>query len=246
MSIGIDAVIVVGFLILTLVVGLGHGKSVKGIKDYALGGRNFSTAALVATITATYASGSGFFITLSRTYSDGFGYLFASIGLGVAFLTTAYVLVPRMGEFLGKISIAEAMGDLYGTKVRFITAIAGMIGSAGLIAVQFKAFGSIFSYFMNIPATFAIIISGVIATIYSAFGGIRAVTFTDILQFFAFGVIIPLLGFIIWSHLYYGGYSIEAAMTDSKFDLNVLFDTSSLIITICCGRKSAINSYDYF
>jgi Na+/proline symporter/signal transduction histidine kinase len=227
MNLGIDAVIVVGFLILTLVVGLGHGKSVKGIKDYALGGRNFSTAALVATIAATYASGSMFFTLLSKTYAEGFFYMFAFVGTGISLLLTSFILVPRMGEFLGKISIAEAMGELYGNKVRLITAIAGTVGSAGFIAVQFKASGSVFAYFMGVPAEVAIIIAGVIATIYSAFGGIRAVTFTDILQFFAFGVIIPLLGFIIWSQFYHGGYSLEAALSEPKFNLELLFDSSN-------------------
>ena len=87
MNFNIDIAIVIGFLILTLVVGLGHGQKVKNIKDYALGGRNFSTGALVATIVATYASGSGFFVTLSKTYSDGFYYMFASAGIGVSLPT---------------------------------------------------------------------------------------------------------------------------------------------------------------
>ena len=110
MNFDINIAIVISFLILTLAVGLVHGQKVKNIKDYALGGRNFSTGALVATIVATYASGSGFFITLSKTYSDGFYYLFASIGTGISLLITSLILVPRMGEFLGKVSIAEAMG----------------------------------------------------------------------------------------------------------------------------------------
>ncbi len=222
-----DIAIVVTFLIITLIVGLGHGKKVKSIKDYALGGRNFSTAALVATIVATWASGSGFFVTLSKTYSDGFYYMFASIGIGISFLITSLVLVPRMGEFLGKTSIAEAMGDLYGSKVRMITAITGTIGAAGSIAVQFKVFGGVFSYFMDMPASFAIIASGAIATLYSSFGGIRAVTFTDVLQFFAFGVIIPLLGFLIWNQFYYNGYSVEAALANPKFDMSVLFNSAN-------------------
>lgn len=120
-----DTSLVIGFLILTLTIGLGHGQKVKTIKDYALGGRNFSTAALVATIVATWASSSGFFVTLSKTYSDGFYYILARCGIGVYFLIIAFLLVPRMGEFLGKTSISEAMGDLYGQKVRVITAIAG-------------------------------------------------------------------------------------------------------------------------
>ena len=223
MNFDIDIAIVVGFLILTLVVGLGHGQKVKTIKDYALGGRNFSTAALVATIVATWASGSGFFVTLSKTYSDGFYYMFASSGMGISFFILSFWLIPRMGEFLGKTSIAEALGDLYGDKVRFITAIAGTIGAAGSIAVQFKVFGGIFSYFLSIPGHLAIIVAGVIVTIYSAFGGIRAVTFTDILQFFAFGFIIPLVGFLIWGTFYNEGLTISAATTDSKFNLIEIF-----------------------
>ncbi|HJK86556.1 MAG TPA: ATP-binding protein [Candidatus Megaira endosymbiont of Nemacystus decipiens] len=227
MMLNVDNAIVFAFLILTLVVGLGHGQNVKTVKDYALGGRSFSTAALVATIVATYASGSGFFINLSKTYSDGFYYLFASVGLGMSFFITAFILAPRMGEFLGKVSIAEAMGSFYGKKVQFVTGVAAAIGAAGIIAVQFKAFGNVVSYFMNISPVYAIIVSGAIATIYSAFGGIRAVTFTDILQGFSFGVIIPLLGFAVWSQFYHGGYSVSEALLQPKFNVDILFDVSN-------------------
>jgi Na+/proline symporter/signal transduction histidine kinase len=223
----IDIFIVIIFLILTLVVGLGHGQNVKSIKDYALGGRNFSTGALVATIVATYASGSLFFSALAKTYIEGLFYSFATIGISVSMLISSFVLIPRMGEFLGKISIAEAMGDLYGDKVRLITAIAGTIGSAGSIAVQFKVFGNVVSYFIGIPSTIAIIISGTIATTYSAFGGVKSVTFTDILQGFAFGVIIPLLGFVMWSEFYHTEHTITSALSDQKFSLDFLFDISS-------------------
>jgi Na+/proline symporter/signal transduction histidine kinase len=222
----VDIAIVITFLILTLAVGLGHGKYVKNIKDYALGGRNFSTAALVATIVATYASGSGFFVTLSKTYSGGFYYVLARFGLGAYFLIVSLILIPRMAEFLGKISIAEAMGDLYGQRVRVITAIAGTIGGIGAIAVQFKVFGSLFAYFFHFPSYIAIIGAGLITTIYSAFGGIRAVTFTDILQFFAFGAIIPLVGFVIWNSFYYEGLTLSQAVNNPKFNFYSIFSST--------------------
>lgn len=219
----IDIAIVIGFLILTLVVGLGHGQKVKTIKDYALGDRNFSTAALVATIVATWVSGSGFVVALSKTYTDGLNYKFAATGFAVAFLIISFFLIPRMGEFLGKVSIAEAMGDLYGSKVSLVIAIAGTIGAVGTIAVQFKVFGSIFSYFFSFPNFIAIIVAGTIATMYSAFGGIKSVTFTDILQFFAFGCVFPLVGFLIWNQFFYEGYSLSRAAADPKFNLNFIF-----------------------
>ncbi|MGC0371756.1 MAG: hypothetical protein DGJ47_000456 [Rickettsiaceae bacterium] len=225
-TIGLDAVIIVLFLMLTLIVGMGHGHKVKTIKDYALGGRNFSTGALIATIVATSASGSGFMVTLSKTYSGGFQYLFASIGMSISLVLVAYVCVPRMGEFLGKVSIAEAMGDLYGKNIRIITAIAGSLGASGIVAVQFKVFGNILSNFMHIPSYIAIITAGGIATIYSAFGGIRAVTFTDVLQFFAFGIVIPLISFVIWNQFYSEGYEIGKELLDPRYNINDIANSS--------------------
>ena len=41
----IDVAIIVGFFVVTLIVGLSHGQRIKNIRDYALGNRNFSTSA---------------------------------------------------------------------------------------------------------------------------------------------------------------------------------------------------------
>ncbi|MCP5369522.1 MAG: sodium:solute symporter family protein [Rickettsiaceae bacterium] len=227
MNFDLDIAIVIAFLLLTIFVGMGHGKKVKTLEDYALGQRNFTTAALIATIVATYASGSGFITTLNRTYNDGAQYILASIGIGFSLWILAFFLVPRMTEFLGKVSIASAMGDLYGQKVRVITAATATFGAVGSIAVQFKVLGSVISYFWQIPASITIIVAGMIATIYSAFGGIRAVTFTDVLQFFAFGIILPLLSFVIWNDFYEGGYSVVTALSEPRYDLSLILSADN-------------------
>lgn len=171
----LDISIVIVFLIVTLVLGIVNSKKIKTIQDYALGGRNFSTGALVATIVATIvattASASGFFTDLNSTYTDGLFYIIPGLCFSVSLLIIAYVFVPRMGEFLGNNSVAEVMGNIYGKEARIITAIAGTIAAVGSIAVQFKAFGNITAYFTSISSTEAIIISGIIVTIYSSVGG---------------------------------------------------------------------------
>ncbi|PCJ29434.1 MAG: hypothetical protein COA94_01535 [Rickettsiales bacterium] len=53
-EVGVDMAIVVVFLLINLGVGLYYGQGVKNIKDYALGGRNFSTATLTATVIASW------------------------------------------------------------------------------------------------------------------------------------------------------------------------------------------------
>ena len=53
----IDIAIVIGYLLITLVIGIraGMGKNVnKTMKDYALGNRSFTTIALTSTLVASW------------------------------------------------------------------------------------------------------------------------------------------------------------------------------------------------
>ncbi len=223
----IDIVIIAVFLTMTFIIGIGSGSKIKTIRDYALGGRNFSTGALVATIVATFVSSSGFFIDLNGTYTDGLFYIVSALCFALSLLTIAYLFVPRMGEFLGKISVAEVMGNLYGKEARIITAIGGTIGAVGGVAVQFKAFGSVAAYFAGISPTESIIYTGILVTIYSAFGGIRAVTKTDILQFFTFGFVLPMIAITMWNQMYYDHQSVSQFSYSSNFQLSELVNTDN-------------------
>jgi Na+/proline symporter/signal transduction histidine kinase len=201
MQFNIDTVVFIVFLTLNLVVGLYYGRGVKNIKDYSLGNRNFSTGALVSTIVATWIGGDYLFITIAEVYTTGLHYAIGCLGMVVCLFLNAYVFVPKMSEFLGSISVASAMGDLYGKHVRLISAIGGAIASAGFIAVQFKVFGYILNDFLGLSGNYPIFLAASVVTLYSSVGGIRSVTFTDVIQFFTFGVLIPVLGIVIWNDL---------------------------------------------
>lgn len=219
-----DIAIFVVFLAINLFVGLSYGRNVKTIKDYALGGRNFSTAALVSTIVATFITGSGFFVNLSNAYSDGIIYVIASSCYAIGFFITAFFLIPKMAEFMGAISVAEVMGNLYGKHVRLITAISAILWNVGGIAVQFKVFGNLFNYFLGISSTYAIIIASTIVILYSAFGGIKAVTYTDVIQFFTFGFVIPTIAIVIWDRFHSTGLTIADAINNPLFDYHRLIN----------------------
>jgi Na+/proline symporter len=57
----VDHIIFFAFLILNIILGLKSSKNITSITQYAIGDRNFSTGAIVATIVATWIGG-GFFI----------------------------------------------------------------------------------------------------------------------------------------------------------------------------------------
>ena len=217
----IDTIIFLSFLVANLFVGLYFGRKVTTIKDYAVGKRDFNTMALVATIVATWVGGGMFSNVLQKTYTDGLKFFISDISNCLSFIF-CYFLAPRMGEFLGSTSVAFSMGNLYGKKVRTITSIAGLFVSIGFISIQFKVFGSLIGYFFQLPVNTAIIISGIVVIIYSCFGGIRSVTFTDVLQFFTFSAFIPILGFTIWS---YTSYGFKDIISDNKLiNYNSVFE----------------------
>ena len=109
MSFDIDSGIFIAFLVVTLVAGLFSSRGTKNIQEYAVGDRRFSTATIVATIIATWIGGEFFYVNLAESYTNGLNHIWVAVlGDFFAILIVGTVLAPRMGEFLGKLSIAEA------------------------------------------------------------------------------------------------------------------------------------------
>ena len=216
----LDIFIVVAFCVLTLWSGFGHGRSVKTITQYAVGDRDFSTVALVSTLVATRASSSAFSNSLRKTYEMGIIFPFIVLFSVVVYWVSAFVFLPRMKRFLEYNSIAHAVGKICKSNIiRIIIALTGTMKCMGLIAVQFKIFGIIISYFTNMYPTLSIIICGAVVTIYSSSGGIKAVTFTDVVQFTIFALAIPIIAIIIWNHLYLADdFSVIDGFKHPKFN----------------------------
>lgn len=199
MHFDIDVAIFLSYILIVVTLGLYWGRSVKNIKSYALGGRNFSTGTLIGTIMATWLGGDYLFITLEEVYTTGIHYAIGCLGMVLSMFMIAHIFVPRMGEFLGNISVAEAMGNLFGKEVRIIASVTGCIAAAGFVAVQFRVFGDLFENYIGVSNQYTIFLAGSVIVLYSAFGGIRSVVFTDVIQFFTFGVLIPVLSMILWN-----------------------------------------------
>jgi Na+/proline symporter len=217
--------IIVGvFLSVNLITGLYYGRGIRTIKEYAIGDRNFSTATIAATIIATWISGSFFTVSVSQTYQEGVWFIPAAMGDVISLLIIGHIFAPRMKEFLGSLSVAESMGSLYGKQVRLITAICSIAQAVAMTALQIKVFSSVFSHFFDFPSHYATCISSFVVIFYSAFGGIKAVTFTDVIQFFTFGIFIPLFALFIWQAFGNSESIVSTFQTDPLFDFTQLLN----------------------
>ena len=188
----IDIILIGIFLVGNLCAGFSSERSVKTIKDYALGGKKFTTSTLVATIIATCYGGGSLMLGLENTYHDGLYFGLVLIFGSFFALIIGQIYAPRMGEFIGNISVAESMGQLYGPRIRLATSFFSLLRAIGGAALEFKVIthvAGLFGYVGHGP----MFIAAIMVIGYSSFGGIRAITFTDVMQFIAFGLCISLL-----------------------------------------------------
>ncbi len=213
-----DILIFVVFLAINLLVGLRCRGKKQTFKEYAIGNKNFSTATLTATIVATWASGSLFFNDLEQTYSNGLYLIIAVIiGGSLGLLITGYIIGPRMGSFLNHVSMADALSSIYGKSIQLITAISTVLMDIGYIAIQFKVISKVLAALFNYQGPWVTIIAATIIIIYSAFGGVKSVTFTDVIQFITFGTLLPVLALVIWHHIPDTSQVVHTLTTNPNF-----------------------------
>ncbi|MES2214794.1 MAG: hypothetical protein V4485_02085, partial [Pseudomonadota bacterium] len=223
----IDLVIFIGFMVANLAIGLLYSSGIKSIREYAVGTKTFSTGTLTATIIATCVGGGNVVVSIAESYRQGLYFIIPSLGEPLALIITGYFLAPRMAEFLNNLSIAEAMGDLYGKHVRLITAIGSIVLCIGIVGAEFKISATVLKLFFNVNSFYAVLASAVIVILYSTFGGIKAVTFTDVIQFFTFGTIVPLVSLAIWGSVGDPTKVFDLINTNPMFSLSEVFDISN-------------------
>ena len=65
------------------------------------------------------------------------------------------------------------MGSIYGTNVRIITAVSGIIPAIGNIAIQFSIFTILLNYLFGELNIYVLVFSSLIVITYSTLGGIK-------------------------------------------------------------------------
>ncbi len=214
----IDLGIFIAFLIANLVIGLGYGRGSRTLRDYAIGNKDFTTATLTATIVVSWIGGGALLYMLEYLYVDGLHFAIILLGFSLCLLAVSQLTV-RMHRFLHNLSVAEAMGDLYGKTVRIITATSGTLSILGVVAIEFQVIGEVIRLLLGIEGSWITVVAALIVVLYSVAGGVRAVTFTDVLQFFVFGTFIPLIALVIWQNLLDPNQVVDMLRTNPNFNL---------------------------
>lgn len=207
----IDLSIFVIYLTAVLGVGFYFLKRNKTTDDYYVGGRQMSSLHIGLSVVATDVGG-GFSIGLG-----GLGFVMGISGSWLLFTgligawLSAVLLIPRVSDMArreGLLSFPQFLEAVYDKKVAIIAGVISAIGYLGFTSSQILAGAKLASAtFIDLSLNQALLVMGVIAVVYTVIGGLKAVIYTDTIQW-----IVLLTGLIFVaipvSYIKLGGFAV--------------------------------------
>jgi SSS family solute:Na+ symporter len=184
--------ILVGYLILTLIVGLWSSMKISDSEDFILAGRSLGVIIIAGTLMATWM-GSGT-VTGGGTsigYSNGLwpAILYGTaplVGIGILRLFTSKI------RSFNSYTIPAILEEGIGKEARAIGLSIVVVAYIGIIAYQFTGFGLVLAAVTNISAETGTIIAAVIIIALAVMGGLTSVAYTDTMSAF-----LMILGLVI-------------------------------------------------
>ncbi len=182
----IDASIFIGYLIFMVGVGFYYLRKNKSKEDYFVGGRTMGAGHIGLSVVATDVGG-GFSIGLG-----GLGFTMGISGSWMLFTgllgawISAVFLIPKVYPIAAKknfLTFPQVLKHFYNKKVALLAAFISFIGYLGFTSSQILAGAKLATAtFPSLSLTTMLVIMGAIAVGYTVIGGIKAVIYTDTIQ----------------------------------------------------------------
>lgn len=196
--------VVILFLALNLGVGLWQPKSARlkrnttaaeEISDYFTAGRSVSSWIMGLTVACTIISGGSLIATPSLIYAKGLvGAAWQNNGLWYGVLGTAVLgkRLTTLGNRFKVSSISELIGIRYGQITRMITGCMIFVILFANVATQYSGSARVLETVSGWNYQVCVIVIGAVMTLYIAFGGAKAQSWTNVLQalFMTMGLVI--------------------------------------------------------
>jgi Na+/proline symporter len=175
---------VVAYLMVTVAIGLLAARRVHGAKDYLVAGRSLPLYMNVATVFATWF-GAETVLSVSATFAkDGLtGIPGDPFGASLC-LVLAALFFARLFYRMNLLTIGDFYKVRYGKGVEVLTSVAIVMSYLGWTSAQLTALGLVIHVLSGGAVAFqtAIMIGAAVVVVYTIFGGMWSVAFTDLVQ----------------------------------------------------------------
>ncbi len=235
----LDWAIVAAYLVYIVYDGLRLTKKSDEIEGYFLANRSLPWWAVGLSVMATQLSAITLVGTTGQAYADGMRFIQFYFGLPLAMVILCVTAVPFF--YRAKVYTAyEYLERRFDSKTRSLTSFFFLISRGLSCGVIVAAPSVVLSLVLGWNEVTTILVMGLTTTIYTMFGGVQAVTWTDVKQMVVIFVGMSVILFVIIGR-FPAGVSIGEAMdlagavgrmkaVDTKFDLNETYTLWSGLI----------------
>ncbi len=180
----VERVLVVLYLVGCVGIGIFASRKVLGSRDeYWVAGRRIGTTVNAMAIMASLASGGSIIGVMGLAYSQGIPATLALFAGAVLGFPLASILVARQLRNFGKYTITDFLAFRYpNSVVRYLVPSLIVIAFTIYIVAQLKAAGITAYALLGIPYDTAIVLATLVFIVYVSFGGMVAITWTDMIQ----------------------------------------------------------------
>ncbi|CAL1529202.1 unnamed protein product [Lymnaea stagnalis] len=189
---GLVAVVV--FYLAILIIGVVAGRKTSrstSNESVLVADRSLGLFVSVFTVTATMVGGGYINGSAEHAAYNGVVWTQAPLGYCLSLIIGAFCFVPKMRRE-NYITMFDPFQLKYGRRVGAVLFIPQMLGDIFWAAAVLSALGATISIILDLDPTISIIVSAAVAIIYTFFGGLYSVAYTDVIQLFfiAIGLVI--------------------------------------------------------
>ena len=180
----LERVLVGIYLAACIGIGIAVSKRVFGSGDeYWVAGRRIGTVVNSMAIMAALASGGSIIGVMGLAYAQGIPATLALFGGAVVGFPLASILVAKPLRNFGRFTITDFLSFRYPhAVVRYLVPLLIVVAFTIYIVAQLKAAGITAEALLGIPYNTALTLATVVFITYVSFGGMVAITWTDVIQ----------------------------------------------------------------
>ena len=220
----LDYTIFVVYLAASVLIGVLFVRDQKSIKDYFLAGRSMGYITVAISVLAALFSGISYLGAPAEVYAHGMAFMLFGLSFLIATPVTNLIFMPLF--YHTRIYTAyQYLEERFSMPVRLLSSALFIIRVLLWLALATYAPALALEQVTGMPLWFTILCTGMLTTIYTTLGGMKAVIWTDVMQFLVlFGGQVIIL-FIAVSHVP-GGWSgvYDLGREAHKFDLSFSLD----------------------
>ncbi len=164
-----------------VIYGLWRGRGSSTVNQYLLAGKTMPWYAMALSIMATQASAITFISTTGQSYVDGMRFVQFYFGLPVAMVVIAAVAAPIFHRS-GVYTAYEYLERRFDAKTRALVSAIFLIQRGLAVSVALYAPAIVLTVILGWPDRVTTLVMGSLVVLYTTFGGIKAVTWTDFQQ----------------------------------------------------------------